>query len=83
MSLSWNPSISRSACYTKAIYILIEGEENILLSKIQKSRDLDESVVKAVEELLQNIYDLMNGLKNKALFYIEEKCRYRKTTNLE
>ena len=32
-------------------HLLIEGEENILLSKIQKSRDLDESVVKAVEEL--------------------------------
>ena len=32
-------------------YLLIEGEENILLSKIQKSRDLDESVMKAVEEL--------------------------------
>ena len=32
-------------------HLLIEGKENILLSKIQKSRDLDESVVKAVEEL--------------------------------
>ena len=32
-------------------HLLIEGEENILLSKIRKSRDLDESVVKAVEEL--------------------------------
>ena len=32
-------------------HLLIEGEENTLLSKIQKSRDLDESVVKAVEEL--------------------------------
>ena len=32
-------------------HLLIEGEENILLSKIQKSRDLDKSVVKAVEEL--------------------------------
>ena len=32
-------------------HLLIEGEENILLFKIQKSRDLDESVVKAVEEL--------------------------------
>ena len=32
-------------------HLLIEGEENILLSKIQMSRVLDESVVKAVEEL--------------------------------
>ena len=32
-------------------HLLIEGEENILLSKIWKSRDLDESVVKAAEEL--------------------------------
>ena len=32
-------------------HLLIEGKENILLSKIRKSRDLDESVVKAVEEL--------------------------------
>ena len=32
-------------------HLLIEGEENILLSKIQKSRDLDKSVMKAVEEL--------------------------------
>ena len=32
-------------------HLLIEGKENILLSKIQKSRDLDESVMKAVEEL--------------------------------
>ena len=31
-------------------HLLIEGEENILLSKIWKTRDLDESVVKAVEE---------------------------------
>ena len=32
-------------------HLLTEGEENILLSKIRKSRDLDKSVVKAVEEL--------------------------------
>ena len=32
-------------------HLLIEGKENILLSKIWKSRDLDESVVKTVEEL--------------------------------
>ena len=32
-------------------HLLIEGEENVLLSKIRKSRYLDESVVKAVEEL--------------------------------
>ena len=32
-------------------HLLIEGKENLLLSKIQKYRDLDESVVKAVEEL--------------------------------
>ena len=32
-------------------HLLIEGKENILLFKIWKSRDLDESVVKAVEEL--------------------------------
>ena len=32
-------------------HILIECKENILLSKIWKSRDLDKSVIKAVEEL--------------------------------
>ena len=32
-------------------HLLIEGKENILLFKIPKSRDFDESVVKAVEEL--------------------------------
>ena len=32
-------------------HLLIEGKENILLSKIRKSRGLDESVMKAVEEL--------------------------------
>ena len=32
-------------------HLFIEGKENILLSKIRKSRDFDESVVKAVEEL--------------------------------
>ena len=32
-------------------HLLIEGKENILLSKIWKSRNLDKSVVKAVEEL--------------------------------
>ena len=32
-------------------HLLIEGEENILLSKIWKSKDLDKSIVKAVEEL--------------------------------
>ena len=32
-------------------HLLIEGKENVLLSKIRKSRDLDKSVVKAVEEL--------------------------------
>ena len=32
-------------------HLLIEGEEEKLLSKIRKSKDLDEAVVKAVEEL--------------------------------
>ena len=32
-------------------HLLIEGEEENLLSKIRKSKDLDEAVVKAVEEL--------------------------------
>ena len=32
-------------------HLLIEGEENMLLSKVRKSTDLDESVVKAVKEL--------------------------------
>ena len=32
-------------------HLIIEGKENILLSKIRKSRDFDKSVVKAVEEL--------------------------------
>jgi len=32
-------------------YLLIEGHEESILTKIQKSKDLDESVVKAVEEL--------------------------------
>ena len=31
-------------------HLLIEGKENVLLLKIRKSRDLDKSVVKAVEE---------------------------------
>ena len=38
-------------CALRQGHLLIEGEENILLSKIQKSRDLDKSVIKAVEEL--------------------------------
>ena len=32
-------------------HLLIEGHEESILTKIQKSKDLDESVVKAVEEL--------------------------------
>jgi len=32
-------------------HLLIEGYEETILMKIQKSKDLDESVVKAVEEL--------------------------------
>ena len=32
-------------------HLLIKGKEHVLLSKIQKSRDLNKSVVKAVEEL--------------------------------
>jgi len=31
--------------------LLIEGHEESILTKIRKSKDLDESVVKAVEEL--------------------------------
>jgi len=32
-------------------HLLIEGHEESILTKIRKSKDLDESVVKAVEEL--------------------------------
>jgi len=32
-------------------HLLIEGHEESILAKIRKSKDLDESVVKAVEEL--------------------------------
>jgi len=32
-------------------YLLIEGHEESILTKIRKSKDLDESIVKAVEEL--------------------------------
>ena len=32
-------------------HLLIEGQESSLLSKVQKAKDFDESVVKAVEEL--------------------------------
>jgi len=32
-------------------YLLIEGHKELILAKIRKSKDLDKSVVKAVEEL--------------------------------
>jgi len=32
-------------------YLLIEGHEESILAKIRKSKDLDELVIKAVEEL--------------------------------
>ena len=32
-------------------HLLIEGEENILLSKVRKAKEFDEDVIKAVEEL--------------------------------
>jgi len=32
-------------------HLLIEGHEELILAKIRKSKDLDESVIKAVEEL--------------------------------
>ena len=41
-------------------HLLIEGEEEKLLSKIRSSNDHEDAVVKAVEELKRS--DLMNGL---------------------
>src|ERR1700724_2672312 len=38
-------------CVLRQGHLLIEGEEEKLLSKIRKSKDLDKAVVKAVEEL--------------------------------
>ena len=38
-------------CVLHQGHLLIEGHEESILSKIRKSKDLDESVVKAVEEL--------------------------------
>ena len=32
-------------------HLLIEGQESSLLSKVQKAKDFDESIIKAVEEL--------------------------------
>ena len=32
-------------------HLLIEGEENTLLSKVRKAKEFDEDVIKAVEEL--------------------------------
>jgi len=38
-------------CVLRQGHLLIEGHEESILTKIRKSKDLDESVVKAVEEL--------------------------------
>jgi len=38
-------------CILRRGYLLIEGHEESILTKIRKSKDFDESVVKAVEEL--------------------------------
>ena len=38
-------------CVLHQGHLLIEGHEELILVKIRKSKDLDESVVKAVEEL--------------------------------
>ena len=38
-------------CMSRQGYLFIEGHEESILTKIRKSKDLDESVVKAVEEL--------------------------------
>ena len=70
-------------CMLSQGHLLIKGKQNLLLSKIQKSRDLNESVVKAVESHLLNIYNLKNGLKNKNLYYTKTKFMYQKTINLE
>ena len=56
-------------------HLLIEGEGSKILLKIQKSKDFDEAVVKAVEELKKSLTKQLRSeecQKNKDWFYLKK-----------
>ena len=47
-------------------HLLIEGAEEDLLTKVHKAKELDELVVKAVEEMKRSLVKKKNGQKSRA-----------------